>query len=92
MVSYIEPRENARYNVSSTLYFEKVDFDYRLGKPTYHQDMPHQRFPFENDIIRIVVEHGRVNQTTHTVTVSLQISITGFGWVHLPPFTQVARA
>ena len=54
--------------------------------------MPHQRFTFQNDIIRIEVVHTRVNETTHKVTVSLQISITGFGWVHLPPFTQEARA
>ena len=54
--------------------------------------MPLQRFTFENDIVRIVVEHRRVNETTHTVTVILSISITGFGWVHLPPFTQEARA
>ena len=42
--------------------------------------------------MRIVVEHRRVNETTHTVTVILSISITGFGWVHLPLFTQEARA
>ena len=69
-----------------------MDFDYRLGGQRYHQVMPLQSFTFENDIIRLVVEHRRVNQTTHTVTVILRISITGFGWVHLPLFTQVARA
>ena len=54
--------------------------------------MPHQSFTFENNIIRLVVEHRRIDETTHTVTVILRISITGFGWVHLPPYTQVARA
>ena len=41
--------------------------------------------------MRIVVEHCRVNETTHSVAVILSISITGFGWVHLHPYTQEAR-
>ena len=54
--------------------------------------MPLQCFTFENDIVRIVVEHRMVDGTTHSVTVILSISITAFGWVNLPPYTQEARA
>ena len=53
--------------------------------------MPLQSFTFENNIVCVTIERCRVNITTHRVTVIVNISVTGFSWVHFPLYLQIAR-